>query len=87
MMLEAERQKKRVSRETHSLFNSLLMRDTVQARLSRRTLAHQLQGIPATALYKEQTMETIFHLLGIVYYTVALVHLVSEQIQKRKNEE
>ena len=32
-------------------------------------------------------METIFHLLGIVYYTVALVHLVSEQIQKRKNEE
>ena len=30
-------------------------------------------------------METIFHVLGIVYYTVALVQLISETIQKKQN--
>ena len=32
-------------------------------------------------------MEMIFHVLGIVYYTTAPIHLVSEYIQKRKNKE
>ncbi len=32
-------------------------------------------------------METIFHVLGIVYYTVALIHLPSEYLQKHKNKE
>ena len=32
-------------------------------------------------------METIFHILGIAYYTLALVNLVSDMIQKHKNAE
>ncbi len=32
-------------------------------------------------------METIFHVLGIVYYTMAITHLVSEYIQKNKAKE
>ena len=29
-------------------------------------------------------MEVLFHLLGIVYYTVALIHLVAERNAKRR---
>ncbi len=32
-------------------------------------------------------METIFHVLGIAYYTLAIAVLVSEEIQKRKNKQ
>jgi hypothetical protein len=31
-------------------------------------------------------METVFHILGIVYYTVALIHLVAELCAKRREE-
>ena len=39
---------------------------------------------PCDSAMKEKTMETIFHVLGIVYYTVALFYLVSDRIQKNK---
>lgn len=39
------------------------------------------------AVSKEKEMDLTLHILGIVFYTVALVHLVSEHIQKHKDEE
>ncbi len=30
-------------------------------------------------------MKYTFHVLGIVYYTIALIHLISEYAQKNKN--
>jgi hypothetical protein len=32
-------------------------------------------------------METIFHILGIVYYTVALIHLVATMRRKRQEKQ
>ena len=32
-------------------------------------------------------METIFHILGIVYYTIALGVLIAEIVRKRKDKE
>jgi len=32
-------------------------------------------------------MDLTFHILGIVYYTIALIHLISEYVQKNKNSE
>ena len=32
-------------------------------------------------------METIFHVLGIVYYTVALISLIFEKIEARRKKE
>ena len=32
-------------------------------------------------------METLFHVLGIVYYTVALFYLISDRILKNKSKE
>ena len=85
-MVEAKRQKKRVSWQL-TLFSTLCL-CAIQFRRARR--AGRLWSItryPCNSASKEQNMEHLFHILGIVYYTVALVHLVSEHIQKRKNEE
>jgi hypothetical protein len=32
-------------------------------------------------------MEHVFHILGIVYYTVALIHLLSEMYARKKDKD
>jgi hypothetical protein len=44
--------------------------------------------VVATAPHKEaEDMETIFHILGIVYYTVALIDLVATMLRKRQEKQ
>ena len=59
----------------------------MSARVSRMDIGVSSASVSLQQRVKETDMETIFHILGIAYYTLALVNLVSDMIQKHKNAE
>ena len=59
----------------------------MSARMSRMDIGVRSANVALQQRVKEMDMETIFHILGIAYYTPALVNLVSDMIQRHKNAE
>ena len=64
---------------------------SIHFRPARWSSARLLRGISSCRRYamsaprKESEMETIFHVLGIVYYTVALIALLAEIREKQRD--
>ena len=54
-------------------------------RAGRATSSACGRGRRCNSATQETDMENIFHILGIVYYTVALIHLLSEMFPRKKD--